>query len=322
VHHFRRKSESGASGAGRGRAGPEKRFVAAPRTGYVSPVLAAVPIQASAAVVRLVFRPGRRNARRDFMPIGFARIALAILGLLAASPGPAAAQSAPAAAPTAAQRAEFETGLLGASSGAIFRAIKREFPQDYEAMLTDMLRQAMASSEDVAALERVGFNAVRTFYVTRLREILNAPAPALNAYNARELALLKTLSEQDKALCSMYATTGFQPGTQVPPAVQPAMLDVGLAMIGAAKAGIGRPVDPQRGHMAAEDGTALVAKLRELDPSETMRRYLAGDQTAIADPVEGCRVGIVLYTAIAALPAEQSARVTANIIQSSLARQH
>ena len=89
------------------------------------------------------------------MPIGFARIALAILGLLAASPGPAAAQSAPAAAPTAAQRAEFETGLLGASSGAIFRAIKREFPQDYEAMLTDMLRQAMASSEDMAALERV-----------------------------------------------------------------------------------------------------------------------------------------------------------------------
>jgi hypothetical protein len=62
------------------------------------------------------------------------------------------------------------------------------------------------------------------------------------------------------------------------------------------------------------------AKMRELDPSDEMRRFLAGDQSVAADPAVGCRLGTALYQAIAALPSEQSARISAYLIATAVTR--
>lgn len=246
------------------------------------------------------------------------RFALILIGLLAA---PAAAAQAPAPAATAAQRASFERDLLRGNGGATFAAIKAGFPQDYQAMLADMTRQALAARGDRAALARIGFQAMRGFYASKLRDILNAPSPALIAFNARELAFVNRLSGQDKALCHMYVMTGFSPGTSVPAAAQPDMREVGLAMVAAAKAGSGRPTDPQRGKLSPADAAAWSAAITALDPSEAMRKYLSGEQTQVSDPTTGCRMGTAVYQAIAGLPAEQAARITAYLIGSSLAAQ-
>jgi hypothetical protein len=220
---------------------------------------------------------------------------------------------------TAQQRADFERGLLGSDGNPTFRMIKAAFPLDYDAMVVDLLRKAVASGGNPAVMERAGFDAIRFFYKERMPEILNAPASFLNAHNARELDLLRALSQRDPVLCNMYATSGFSPGTSVPPDMTPLMVRAGTALIDAAKAGVGRPVDPQRGAISEADGAAWFAKMRELDPSEAMAGFLSGGQTGNLNPDDGCRIGLKVYEAIAALPSEQSARITAYVIKSSLA---
>jgi hypothetical protein len=249
---------------------------------------------------------------------------LALALLVAIGAAPARAQQPPPvsaglpAGVTAQQRADFERGLLATAGSPLFRLIKDAFPSDYEAMIVELLRQAVASGGNRDVMTQAGFNAIRGFYKGRLSQIINAPSSYLNAENARELELLTALSRRDPALCHMYATTGFTAGTAVPPDVQPVMARVGTAIIDAAKAGVGRPVDPGRGILSQADAAAWLSKMRQLDSSEAMARFLSG-QTAAADSDEGCRIGLKVYEAIAALPSEQSARITAYIIQSRLA---
>jgi hypothetical protein len=220
---------------------------------------------------------------------------------------------------TAQQRADFEQGLFESDGNALFRKIKASFPADYEAMVVDLLRQVVASGGKREVMEKAGFNAIQTFYKNRMSEIVNAPAALLNAQNARELDLLRGLSRHDPALCHKYATTGFDAGTAVPADMHPLMARAGMALIDAAEAGAGRPVDPRRGQLSQSDGAAWLAKMAELDPSEGMASFLSGNQIDVSNPGEGCRIGLKVYEAIAALPSEQSARITAFIIKSSLA---
>lgn len=248
--------------------------------------------------------------------------ALAFLLLALLGPAPAGAQKAGGLPPgvTAADRASFERGLLSVDRAGLFQRLKRDFPADYEAMIRDLLRQAKASNGNKQVMEQAGFRAIRGFYAAKLSAIVNAPPSFLADYNARELNFVRKLAAQNLGLCSTYVMSGFAPGTVVPDDLQVDMGQVGIAMIAAAKAGAGRPVDPLRGPTPSADMPAWFAKMRELDPSEEMRRFLAGDQSVAADPATGCRLGTNLYRAIAALPTEQSARVTAYLITSAVNR--
>ncbi len=246
--------------------------------------------------------------------------AFALLLLSAFTQTPAAAQSGglPPGV-TAADRAAFERGLLSVDNGLYVR-LKRDFPGDYEAMIRDLLVQAKASNGDRQVMEQAGFRAIRSFYASKLSAMVNAPAPVLNDFNARELAFVRRLAAHDSALCSMYVMTGFGPSTVVPAELRPDMAQVGLGMLAAAKAGAGRPVDPRRGQVPSGDTEAWFAKMREIDPSDEMRRFLTGDQSPAADPAIGCRLGTALYQALANLPSEQAARITAYLIASSVNR--
>ncbi|HMJ93150.1 MAG TPA: hypothetical protein VK472_03520 [Allosphingosinicella sp.] len=221
---------------------------------------------------------------------------------------------------TAADRTAFERGLFSADPAGLYARLKRDFPADYEAMIRELLVQAKASGGSKPVMEQAGFRSIRAFYASRLSAIVNAPASVLNDFNARELNFVKKLAAQDLALCRTYVMTGFSAGTAVPGNLVVDMGQVGLGMIAAAKAGSGRPVDPQRGQIPSADMEPWFGKMRELDPSDEMRRFLTGDQSPAADPATGCRLGTALYQAIAALPSEQSARITAYLIASSINR--
>jgi hypothetical protein len=234
-----------------------------------------------------------------------------LLGAIA-SPQPASAQND-------AQRAAFERGLLSADSG-LYARLKRDFPQDYDLMIRELSREALASGSNRQVMEQAGFRAMRGFYASKLSAIVNAPPSALAAYNAAELNFVRKLAAQDAALCRTYVLTGFAPGTVVPTALRHDMAQIGFAMLAAAKAGTGRPVDPARGQPPSADFPAWVDKMRQLDPSDEMRRYLGGDQSAAADPVAGCRMGTAVYQSITMLPPDQSARITAYLIASNVNR--
>ena len=245
---------------------------------------------------------------------------LAILLLAAFAQVPASAQggSLPPGI-TAADRAAFERGLLSVDDG-LFARLKRDFPRDYEAMIRDLMVQAKASGGDRQAMEQAGFRAMRGFYSAKLSAIVNAPASVLMAYNANELAFVRKLAARDVRLCSTYVMTGFGPSTVVPADLRPDMARIGFGMMAAAKAGAGRPVDPARGQPPTADIEPWFARMREIDSSEEMRRYLSGDQSVAADPLVGCRLGTALYQAVASMPPEQSARITAFLIASSVNR--
>ena len=249
------------------------------------------------------------------------RSALAFLLIALFAQVPAAAQKAGGLPPgvTAADRASFERGLLSADNG-LFARMKRDFAREYEVMIRDLLVQAKTSDGNKQVMEQAGFRAIRGFYTAKLSAIVNAPAPVLNDFNARELNFVRKLAAQDVSLCRMYVMTGFGPGTVVPAGLRPEMAQIGLGMLAAAKAGAGRPVDPARGQPPGGDMAPWFAKMRELDPSDEMQRFLTGDQSPAADPAVGCRLGTVLYQAIAALPSEQSARITAYLIATSVNR--
>jgi hypothetical protein len=243
-----------------------------------------------------------------------------LLALLAQTP--AQGQNSKGLPPgvTAADRAAFERGLFSVDRAGLFQRLKRDFPADYESMIHDLLRQAKASNGDRAVMAQAGFRAIRAFYNAKLSAIVNAPAPFLNEFNARELNFVRKLAAQDLALCRDYVMTGFAPETNVPDNLVVDMNQVGLAMLSAAKAGAGRPVDPRRGQSPADDMGPWFAKMRELDPSDEMRRFLTGDQSVAADAAIGCRLGTALYQAIAALPSEQSARISAYLIATAVTR--
>ena len=231
----------------------------------------------------------------------------------------AAVSAKPASAQSAAELAAFERGLLS-TDGGLYARLKRDFPQDYDRMIRELTRQALASGGSRQIMEQAGFRTMRAFYASKLSAIVNAPPSALAAYNAAELNFVRKLAGRDAALCRAYVMTGFAPGTVVPAELRPDMAQVGFAMIAAAKAGTGRQVDPARGQPPSGDFPAWFGKMREIDPSDEMRRFLAGDQSAAADPATGCRMGTAVYQAVASLPSEQASRITAYLIASSVNR--
>jgi hypothetical protein len=243
-----------------------------------------------------------------------------LLALVAQAPAHGQSSSGLPPGVTAADRAAFERGLFAVDRAGLFQRLKRDFPADYESMILDLIRQAKASNGNKEVMAQAGFRAIRAFYKAKLSAIVNAPAPVLNDFNARELNFVRKLAAQDLALCRDYVMTGFAPGTEVPDNLVIDMNQVGLAMLAAAKAGAGRPVDPRRGPPPADDMNPWFAKMRELDPSDEMRRFLSGDQSMAADPAVGCRLGTALYQAIAALPSEQSARISAYLIATAVTR--
>ena len=242
--------------------------------------------------------------------------------LLIAAAASASAQSSRGLPPgvTAADRVAFERGMASTDRAGLYARMKRDFPDDYEAMIRKVLAQAKASGGNREVMQQAGFTAMRDFYKAKLSAIVNAPAPVLNDFNARELGFVRKLAARDAGLCRTYVMSGFSPSTALPADLHVDMAQIGIGMMAAAKAGAGRPVDPARGQPPSGDFPVWFDKMRELDPSDEMRRFLAGDQSAAADPATGCRLGRILYQAIAALPSEQSARITAYLIASSVNR--
>lgn len=192
-----------------------------------------------------------------------------------------------------------------------FNALRTYYPTEYRAILQRFVA-LLRSGASLAATQQSSFGEMRSFMASRMDALAAAPdadlASLANAY--RDLA--ETLGRVDVQLCAQWATTGFRPGSQPPPAVLQGLgrisaLQITAAHRGEAGGGASRPPpDPATRQ-------ALFARLQAIDPASA--GLIATGGVMNATPEQQCQTGRVLYGAVAELPAPQAAAVTVFLLQ-------
>ncbi|MBA3676436.1 MAG: hypothetical protein H0W74_03425 [Sphingosinicella sp.] len=235
---------------------------------------------------------------------------------------PAAAQ-APAVTLVAVQspqdRRNFEAGILDSTGGPVFQSIQRLFPAEYNRLIDKIFKAAAPHLGDNAALLRAGQVAMADFFKRKMPDAVNAPLPALAAINQSQLDLVKALRKDHATACAQYLDAGFDGTTTLPLPLQQKAMGVSILMLEAAKAGSERPRDRSRGSLDEEAAVAWVAKMAEVEPSPIIQKMLDDDAAqAAATPDQNCQMGIAIYAAIAELPREQAAKMTAYLLKSGM----
>lgn len=251
---------------------------------------------------------------------GLLPVVVTSFSLAAASPLPAQVQlSALVVLQSAQDRLNFEAGILDSAGGVLFQTIKRLFPAEYEALIKEQMKAAAPHLGDDAALIRAAQGPMTNFWKRKMPDIINAPAPALVAINQGQLNLVRALRKGHVAACAQYVDQGFDGTIALPPALQRQAAGVSILMLEAAKSGRERPRDKSRGALDEGAAVAWMEKFEKVEPSETIRKMLDEDSdSTAATPDQTCQMGIAIHAAIAELPPEQAAKMTAHLLKASM----
>jgi len=210
---------------------------------------------------------------------------------------------------------EVERNLAEAPGGApAIVAFRRDFPKDYETLVTDIVqrRRALRShgEDSVAAEEQLGrwMNLqIAAFAQAHVADMAKAPTPALNGYarSMKEQAL--ALQKLSRVACGSLAYPLFGAETEI--RFQPEVYHIFAKMLAGkldlARAGIDHPT--QRPPAPPQ---AVLQKLRdEMRRREALERAAHGAPPMPSAP--SCLLAVRYYSAIAELPPETSAILTA-----------
>ena len=218
------------------------------------------------------------------------------------------------------ERPAFEAELKFSAAGEVFRAIETHYPDEYRVLIDQVWRDSAAHPGDPAARTATGRRLLGAFYKRRLQSLAFAPAPLLNAINARQLALIRRLAKADAALCAEFAGSLFIGRFDLPPAYQEEAAALAAAIVEAAKAGESQPPDPKRKGLAEDDAFAWYAQLLEVEPSGEIQAAIAaadGSQPT-GTPEMQCRIGAAIYASIDKLAPDQAADVSAYFLVQTL----
>jgi hypothetical protein len=216
-------------------------------------------------------------------------------------------------------RPAFETELKFSAGGEVFRAIEARYPDDYRMLIDQIYRDAAAHPGDRAALAASGKRLLGAFYRRRAQGLANAPAPLLNAINARQLALIRRIAREDEKLCADFASSLFIGRFDLPASYQQEASALAAAIVEAAKAGETAPPDPRRKGLADDAASAWYAQLLRDEPSGGIRTAIAADGgEPTGTPEMQCRVGAAIYASIDKLAPEQAADVAAFFLAQTL----
>jgi len=220
---------------------------------------------------------------------------------------------------SAASRRDFVDGLKRSSGGAVFAAIERNFPDDYQALVDRLLDVAINAHGDAGAAATGGFRETYAFLRSKSADILNAPAASLMTVNDRTLALYRAAAATDVGFCGQFAVRGVTDPGALPRTLASQMSAITIAMIEAAGAGHRAGEHPAgRGTIVPENAAAWMTRMRALDSTNEVVPLLA-NQGALeqAAPALQCRVGTMIHEAIGGLPPEQGASILAYFLSLS-----
>jgi hypothetical protein len=261
-------------------------------------------------------------------------MSLSLLLLAAAAPPQAAAPPAPPPLVgrqepfhldhSPASRRDFVIGLNRSAGADAFAAVRRNFPDEYEALIDRLLDVAINSGGDPAIAREGAFREMSAFVRAKSADVLNAPAADLLALNERTLAFYRAAEGVDIALCGRLAMNGIRDSRDIRSALVPQMSAMTVATIEAAGAGhraSGRPAG--RGTLVPQDAAAWMTRMRSLDTGNEALPLIANSAAlAQAAPAAQCRLGIMIHEAIRALPPEQGASIFAFLLSESFRNQH
>jgi hypothetical protein len=195
-----------------------------------------------------------------------------------------------------------------------FKALNAAFPDEHAALLSVVSARHRAGASE-AQIKDAAFRYMRDFTIRHAPDVAAAPAPELRDYAATQAGFIRALRDQDPQLCAAFAFTGLGEDTQLGGKAERAMRKGVEAQIRAARAGRDNPVA-----RAKPDRTDMQSMVRALG-----RKGARPDQVeAIGNggwrqlgASEQCDLGVRLYEAVASLPAETGARVSASLVETS-----
>ena len=214
--------------------------------------------------------------------------------------------------------ADFEAGMKSNEANATYLdALKRNFPDEYQAMIADMLARAREADRNPARQKEV-YARFRQDLTSRLQSITDrhqgamsqAPAPALNAFARAMKAFI--LEAQGKAVrvCAVYALGARKPFA-VPAELELANARLSAAMFDLARAGLDRPSKRDLSAPPRRELEQVLVRVKALlEPS--LRETVDDSRKLALRPIQDrCAVAVAYYRAIAEMPAEESAALTA-----------
>lgn len=241
-------------------------------------------------------------------------VAIAWLLSAANAPAPPADLAATPAELAALTMDDFEKGIATSPAGPVFAAIQTHYPTDYEEMMEVLLARVKASSGRGEEIGGISSALLTIFFRSKSRDLINAPIADLNEINGTQLALARGLAKDHAALCAEFVTSDFGGPTPLPQPYRAQLMELNALMVAAARNGQELPRDERRGKLDDEDALAWHDQLIAIEPSPEVQALLTrnGDEKA-PDDLQ-CRLGIASYAAIAALPSDQAARVSAHFM--------
>jgi hypothetical protein len=195
-----------------------------------------------------------------------------------------------------------------------FRALRHHYPHDADAFY--QRAAAAANAGGVEAAERAAFLFMQQFMRSKAGAIARGSSATLNRIASEYSALLHVLRTGDVRICAQFSMTGLNPGQTPPPQSTEHFNRIVALQIEAAHEGEAKDAPPRTAPSEANQ-RSWMAEIRAIDPS--LQPLLADSHALDAAPAaRQCDVGVAIYDAAAALPAEPSASITAYLVRSSL----
>lgn len=195
--------------------------------------------------------------------------------------------------------------------------LKQHFPEDYAKLLSDLAEMVRtgASQQDIAGK---AFSSSRQFVKAHMSDIAAAPTSTLVGIASSHAELSNALAEASVPACAQFGFEGLNSGTmqQLPKSMLEKFREPARMMIIAAHEGRSGK-GARSAELSDKDGEALVTALGSQGLSERQLNTFFSDEAKNAAPPEKCKMTVALYNGVAAMSAEQSARVTAALLLSS-----
>lgn len=195
-----------------------------------------------------------------------------------------------------------------ASADPMLSAISEAFPEEWEAMRSELADDVKSSISSSEVESRAHFRS-RAFMLSKATSTAAASAASLVAVAKAEAGLISHLQGENQQACADFAVRGLQPGTDLSPAALSLIGQAARARVLATREGVDSPVN--RGPASDDDWAAVLGAMEARGASaENLQAF---SNPSAATTRQQCDGGVYLYQALASLPQEQAAKVFAEI---------
>lgn len=199
-------------------------------------------------------------------------------------------------------RAAIERDILATPGGQeLWRTIREEYPQDFDALVGQIQALDFGERRDAAKVEQIGTKWLQQFFDRITPHAVKAPAEPLIAWSATEAALYSTLQRGAVNDCAAMTMGKWIFIDESNVAATSAIARRNAAMVRASAAGRADPQDysdpDERAFEQLGDSIAATG----IDPQ--LQAALGSDLAMMAlTPAQQCEIGVAVYQGLSDLP--------------------